>query len=236
MSHENLSTFDQIKKELRIDSATGVGYCSIRGAARIGGIDESSLRESFQSAGLAPSKLAQRLTAQGFEGAGLAQFSESGIPDIALAIVLEYYAFHAGRYCNGQARAAYLSFGAIGIRTVIQKACGKPESDQTIAALKLKIAKLEARKAVNITQRVTRDGMERQIQAIRCEMDQVKASMGMEYPEEARFIRDGMVKRMMVIVRKTTRKLPSTFVAPGQLELGQTVPVLSASTKSKAKK
>ena len=76
--------------------------------------------------------------------------------------------------------------------------------------------------------------MERDIQAIRCEMEQVKRSMGMDHPEEARFIVNGMIKRMVAIVKKATRKLPSTFVSPGQLDL-ELPTALASSTRSKAK-
>ena len=131
----SITIFENIQKELRIDAATGVGYCSIRGAATIAGVDESTLREHFKSAGLEPSKMAESLVEKGFEGAGLTAFAQTGIPDLALAGILEYYAIDAGRYCNPTARAAYKSFAAIGIRTVIHNVCKHEEPVPTPIAL-----------------------------------------------------------------------------------------------------
>ena len=107
------------------------------------------------------------------------------------------------------------------------------ESAQTIALLESEIEKLKSLQQSNVSPRVNRSGMEREIQSIRCEMEQVKNSIGMEYPEEAKFVRDGMVKRMVAIVKKATRKLPPSFVSPGQLDLA--IPTaLPTSTRSKA--
>lgn len=112
------------------------------------------------------------------------------------------------------------------------------ESAQTIELLQSKLVdlqwKLDAAMSAKVSQFVGRSGMERDIQAIRCEMEQVKRSMGMDHPEEARFIVNGMIKRMVAIVKKATRKLPSTFVSPGQLDL-ELPTALASSTRSKAK-
>ena len=112
------------------------------------------------------------------------------------------------------------------------------ESAQTIATLQSQLAdlqsKLDAAMSAKVSQFVGRSGMERDIQAIRCEMEQIKRSMGMDHPEEARFIVNGMVKRMVAIVKKATRKLPAAFVSPGQLDL-EIPTALSTSNRSKAK-
>ena len=119
-----ITIFENIQKELRIDAATGVGYCSIRGAARICGVDEQALRKSLKTgADFIASKMVQSLIAQGFEGADFIEFSVSGIPDSALALIVHYYAIEAGARCTDEARAALLAFTAIGIRTVIQNVC-----------------------------------------------------------------------------------------------------------------
>ena len=112
------------------------------------------------------------------------------------------------------------------------------ESAQTIESLRSQLvdlqSKLDAAMSAKVSQFVGRSGMEKEIQAIRCEMDQIKTSIGMEYPIEAKAIRDGMVKRMVAIVKKATRKLPATFVSPGQLDLE--IPIaLPTSSRSKAK-
>lgn len=69
------------------------------------GVDESSLRETLSNAGLKASKMLQMLADAGFDGAGVRLFSTQGIPDIALTVIIKYYAFEAGRYCTQQARA-----------------------------------------------------------------------------------------------------------------------------------
>ena len=120
----SITIFENIQKELRIDAATGVGYCSIRGAARICGVDEQALRKSLKTgADFIASKMVQSLIAQGFEGADFIGFSVFGIPDSALALIVHYYAIDAGARCTDEAKAALLAFTAIGIRTVIQNVC-----------------------------------------------------------------------------------------------------------------
>jgi hypothetical protein len=63
------------------------------------GVDEKALRNHFRGADLTPSKLATSLVDAGFNPA---DFSEQGIPDLAAAIVIEYYAIDAGRRCTGK--------------------------------------------------------------------------------------------------------------------------------------
>ncbi|NEZ61990.1 hypothetical protein D0962_04240 [Leptolyngbyaceae cyanobacterium CCMR0082] len=91
----------------------GVAIVSVRGAARLAGVHESTLREHFSSAcpsaGLSLSRLAEMITNKGFEGAGINQFSEQGIPDIALGEILKYYAYEAGARCTEEAKRT-LSF------------------------------------------------------------------------------------------------------------------------------
>ena len=85
---------DEIRNEFRI-GADGKAFVSIRGAARIADVDHKALTKAFKTAGdINPSKLAQTLTESGFEPG---DFPETGIPDIALAIILKYYAFKANR-------------------------------------------------------------------------------------------------------------------------------------------
>ena len=119
----SITIFENIQSELRVDPVTGIGYCSIRGAARIAGVDQNGLARNFRGEDLEPSKLAESLMDKGFKGEDLALFAQTGIPDLALAGILEYYAIDAGRYCNPTARAAYKTFASIGIRTVIQNVC-----------------------------------------------------------------------------------------------------------------
>jgi P63C domain len=103
---------ESIKSEIKVN-AEGKGFFTIRGAARLLGIAESTLREHFKGAGISRSKLAQKLAGQEFV---LQAFSDEGIPDLAFAIIAEYYSFDAGKRCTETARLVYRAFAAKGIR------------------------------------------------------------------------------------------------------------------------
>ncbi len=90
---------EQVASEVNIDSQ-GRGRASIRATAKLAGVSDMALRKAFSSANLEPSELAKKLMMQGFEAANLSQWLSRGVPDIAIAIVLEYYALDAGRYCT----------------------------------------------------------------------------------------------------------------------------------------
>ena len=119
----SLALIEEIKSEFRIND---MGQCtvSLRGAARIVGIKQQTLTAHFQGDSLKPSKMAEKLSGIGFKGDSLAAFSKSGIPDIALSTIIEYYAFEAGRYCTEQALRIYRMFAAIGVRAWIQSELG----------------------------------------------------------------------------------------------------------------
>jgi hypothetical protein len=123
----NNDIIKQIQQEYRI-ADDGSVTVSIRGAARLCGVTEQALSKQFStgSAGdkLKTSKLIEMLMQYGFEGDNLKQFASFGIPDTALAIVIQYYAMFAGRYCTEQAKLALAAFAAIGIRTWIQAEAG----------------------------------------------------------------------------------------------------------------
>ena len=122
----------QIRAEIKTDPATGHGTASIRATARLADVNESSLRRAFDCAALEPSELAKTLITTGFDGAALAKFSETGIPDTAVAVILEYYAFDAGRYRKEQAALVCRAFLRIGIRAWMQDITGykKPETQK----------------------------------------------------------------------------------------------------------
>lgn len=122
----------QLVNEITIDS-NGIGRVTIRGVARLAGIVESSIRRAFEGAAQNPSKLAEMLICQGFECGTIDQWSEKGIPDIAVGIILEYYAFEAGRYCTLQAANVFRAFSRIGIRMWIQKLKGQESEENKIA-------------------------------------------------------------------------------------------------------
>ncbi|NJN13705.1 MAG: hypothetical protein HC815_39795 [Richelia sp. RM1_1_1] len=114
----------KIKSEIEID-AQGRGKASIRATARLAGVDDESVRKVlFRAADLKPPKLAEIFMSHGFEPADLNQWRTDGIPDIAIAIILEYYALDAGRYCTEQAKLAYKAFATIGVRIWMQQIKG----------------------------------------------------------------------------------------------------------------
>jgi hypothetical protein len=114
--------FDEIvKKEFKLDE-NGQVFVSFRGAARICNIDHKALSHHF-SGDLKASKLAKTLTEQGFE---VGSFSQTGIPDTVLALVIEYYAFDANKTTQ-EALLACRAFAAIGIRVWIQQELGQQE-------------------------------------------------------------------------------------------------------------
>jgi P63C domain len=122
----------QIITEIKVDELTGKGTCSIRGTARLADISDSSLVRAFNSAVLEPSKLATFLIINGFDGAALASFSESGVPDLAVGAILEYYAFEAGRYCTEQSKLVFRVMARIGVRAWMQDVVGykKPTEEK----------------------------------------------------------------------------------------------------------
>lgn len=115
---------EQIGSEIEIDSQ-GRGKASIRATARLAGVDDESIRKALVSAAeQKPVKLAETLINYGFDPAEQKQWRVDGVPDTAIAFILEYYAFDAGRYCTQQARLACKAFIAIGIRIWIQQIKG----------------------------------------------------------------------------------------------------------------
>ena len=111
----------QIRSEIKVDSTTGKGTASIRATARLADVAISTMLDNFSKDRKNPSKLAQKLIEEGFNPLG---FSVNGIPDIALASVLEYYAFDAGERCKPQAQLVYRAFSRIGVRAWMQDITG----------------------------------------------------------------------------------------------------------------
>lgn len=129
MSNSIEQIIQQIESEIQINEQ-GQGSATIRATSRLAGVDDRSLRKAFESAEQKPSKLATSLMGQGFSAADLALFSESGVPDTAIAIILEYYGHEAGRYCTKEARQVLKAFGAIGLRAWMQRIKGWQEPKQ----------------------------------------------------------------------------------------------------------
>jgi hypothetical protein len=129
MSDSLMEVLSELKSEFKCDSE-GKAFSSIRGVARLVGVDESSIREALSCAGFTMSKIAQKLMEQGFDGAGLTSFSKNGIPDIAIATILEYYTFDAGARCTEQAKKVLRFASRIGLRVVMQKAVNWQPAEQ----------------------------------------------------------------------------------------------------------
>ena len=126
MSITLAQTLESLKSEITVNE-NGIGYVSIRGVARLAGVKHSTLIESFSSGRISVSKLQQSLIDKGFN---VVAFSETGIPDKALACILEYYTFDAGKRCTEIAELSYRAFATIGIRYWLQKSVGYIETEQ----------------------------------------------------------------------------------------------------------
>lgn len=136
---------DKLLDEFKI-SLSGEVFTSIRGAARLAGVDEKALRVAFQGAEQKPSKLAQSLISKGFESAEQVKFSESGIPELAVTAIVFYYAYKARQYCNQTAERNAELISAIGLRSLVQKSLSwqpqqEPKSAIELLEMHLQIAK-----------------------------------------------------------------------------------------------
>ena len=112
----NITLNAEIKAEFTLNN-DGSSTTTIRGAARVAGVDHSVLSRHFSRGDFSSSKLSQKLIASGFKPGDFFQ----GITEIALAIILEYYAFDAGARCTEQARLVYKAFASVGIRAWLQQ-------------------------------------------------------------------------------------------------------------------
>ncbi|MBW4565940.1 MAG: hypothetical protein KME32_33640 [Mojavia pulchra JT2-VF2] len=120
---------EQIKQEIEVD-ASGRGKASMKATARLAGVSDKAIGKALESANLEPSKLAVMLMGQGFDAANLNSWRTHGIPDIAIAIILDYYAYEAGRYCTPQAKLICRAFKTIGVRAWMQDITGWEKSPQ----------------------------------------------------------------------------------------------------------
>ncbi len=115
---------DQIKQEITVDS-NGQGKASIRATARLANVNDAGLLRSLKTAAdNSGSKLVEKLVRKGFQGADILGWSQSGIPDVAVAAILHYYGYEAGKRCSEQARLACEAFESIGVRAWIQDLLG----------------------------------------------------------------------------------------------------------------
>ncbi|NEZ64628.1 hypothetical protein D0962_17845 [Leptolyngbyaceae cyanobacterium CCMR0082] len=120
----DLVEFRNIADEITIRESDGVAIVSIRAAGRLAGRGENALRKHFEGAHLKQGKLTEMLANKGFDAAHLSCFSESGVPDQALGVILKYYAYKAGRWCTARAEHACDQFQEMGIRATCYAAKG----------------------------------------------------------------------------------------------------------------
>ena len=117
--------FRNIADEITIRESDGVAIVSIKAAGRLAGKEPKSLRHHFDVEGEQNSSvLTEMLAAKGFNRGELQSFSEQGIPDQALGVILKYYAYKAGRWKTKQAEYACDQFQEMGIRATCYAAKG----------------------------------------------------------------------------------------------------------------
>ncbi|MBD2471414.1 hypothetical protein [Nostoc sp. FACHB-145] len=178
---------EQIKQEISVD-ASGNAKASIRATARLAGVDEKAIRHTLENAEQKPSKLAVMLMEQGFQPAELKEWKTNGIPDKAIAIILEYYAFHANRYCNPQARLVCRSFNTIGIRAWIQEKLGwiKPAATNETAMTQIQLLAAIAQQMAEQEQRLIQQQQQqaeilRRLKDVEIEQDRFNTPCGHKY-------------------------------------------------------
>jgi hypothetical protein len=124
MTTQNIVNLQQVVENVRSEISVDVdgrGKFSVRAGSRICDIHHSSLQHQFSKP---TSKLYVTLTEAGFNPE---DFAVSGIPDLAMALVVDYYANEAGLNCTEFARQAQRAFSTIGVRTWCQKVVGWTE-------------------------------------------------------------------------------------------------------------
>lgn len=177
---------DQIKQEIEVD-VDGRGKASIRATARLAGVSDMAIIKALESANLEPSKLSKTLIEEGFDATKQNFWRTNGIPDIAIAIILEYYAYDAGRYCTKQARLVCRSFNTIGIRAWIQDKLGwaKPAAQQETAMTQIQllaaIAKHLAEQEQRLLQQQQQTEILARIAAVEVEQDRFNSPCGHKY-------------------------------------------------------
>ena len=125
----------------------GKATLSIKGTARVVGVAHTTLLRHFDPCSFLTSKLAKTLVEKGFDPCS---FSQKGVPDIAVSLITEYYAFDAGVRCTEVARQAMRLFASVGVRTYLQningwKAPSYSIKDEIQKYLPAKAAKWEKR-------------------------------------------------------------------------------------------
>ncbi|MGF1938803.1 MAG: hypothetical protein RM347_031335 [Nostoc sp. ChiQUE02] len=184
---EIVEIIEQIKQEIEVDT-NGQAKASLRATARLAGVSDKAIGKALESANLEPSKLAQMLMQQSFDAANLTDWRTSGIPDTAIAIILEYYAYEAGRYCTKQARLVCRSFNTIGIRAWIQDKLGwtKPTNPSETAMTQIQLLAAIAQQMAQQEQYLLEQQQQQtqilaRLKAVEVEQDRVNTPCGHKY-------------------------------------------------------
>lgn len=127
---------EELKHEFSMNSK-GETSCSIRGVARILLVHHSQLSRHL-SGEQTNSQLYKNLIEQGFEPGELQSWSKTGVPDIAIPTIAEYYAFDAKQVSQDtrdMARVFIRATSAVGIRHWFQTELGFEHGDTNDALL-----------------------------------------------------------------------------------------------------
>ena len=158
---------EEIKQELRLD-LQGKIIASIRGVARLADIDKESIAKALRAGGdPEPSQLAVFLMNNGFNGGDLKAWIDNGIPDLAIALILEYYGYECQeRYRREQAKKLCRAFRAVGFRVWAQQQLGwQNHNSESRLAEDLMLADYAARCAQNagvdknVTEQIKLEGL-----------------------------------------------------------------------------
>lgn len=128
---ENEARFLEFIQQHRTNHARNL---TIRGMAKLAGLSDNKSLISGED--LKASKLRETLARFGFKGEDL---TKNGFPPKAVWLVLEYYAYNAGRYIKPEAVQICRTFGQVGIERVFDYLDNKPSTTE----LELQLARQE---------------------------------------------------------------------------------------------
>ena len=137
MNDKLISRYESIKTEMSVDSEGRVTF-TISGTARLIGIDKSSLSKNF-SVDRKGQKLSRMLIDKGFNPL---TFGEEGIPDLAVALIVKYYAYET-QHPRQEAKLTDLAMAGIGIRQWGRDLLGwKSNDESTLAVIRNEIREM----------------------------------------------------------------------------------------------
>ncbi|WP_375497239.1 hypothetical protein [uncultured Nostoc sp.] len=113
---------------------------------------------------------------------------ESGIPDVAVATILHYYGYEAGRRCTTQAKLACEAFESIGVRAWIQDLLGwtKPATSTETAMTQIQLLAAIAQQMAQQEQYLLEQQQQQtqilaRLKAVEVEQDRVNTPCGHKY-------------------------------------------------------